>query len=118
MPGIAVDSLPKVRVEHGARARIRAGNAERRSVVVALDDDPTGSQTVHGVDIVTVLDPAEFASALDGAVADGRVDAGTAEFFVLTNTRSVSEARASPRIARSPASCCASRMSAGWRSSW
>jgi uncharacterized protein YgbK (DUF1537 family) len=94
VPGIAVDSLPKVRVEHGARARIRAGNAERRSVVVALDDDPTGSQTVHGVDIVTVLDPAEFASALDGAVADGRVDAGTAEFFVLTNTRSVSEARA------------------------
>jgi uncharacterized protein YgbK (DUF1537 family) len=94
VPGIAVDSLPTIRVERGARARIRAGNAERRSIVVALDDDPTGSQTVHGVDIVTVLDPAEFASAMDGAIADGRVDAGTAEFFVLTNTRSVSEARA------------------------
>jgi uncharacterized protein YgbK (DUF1537 family) len=89
-----VETLPAIRVEAAARSRIRAGNAERRSVVVALDDDPTGSQTVHGVDVITVLDPAEFASALDAVIADGRVDAGTAEFFVLTNTRALNEARA------------------------
>ena len=49
---------------------------------------------MHGVDVVTVLDPVEFASALDGVIADGQVDAGTAAFFVLTNTRALNETRA------------------------
>ncbi len=96
MAGLAgtLGSTSPPRVEEGARARIRAGNAARRSVVVALDDDPTGSQCVHDVDVVTVLDPAELASTLDGAVAEGRVAAGTAASFLLTNTRATTEERA------------------------
>jgi uncharacterized protein YgbK (DUF1537 family) len=68
-----------------------------------LDDDPTGSQAVHGVQVVTVAD--------DGA-ADNRADDGTyaaalagpaATCFVLTNTRSLAEPAAAEltgRVAR------------------
>jgi uncharacterized protein YgbK (DUF1537 family) len=55
----------------GARERIRA--AGRR--VAVLDDDPTGSQAVHGVTVITALD--EF--TLDDTT------------FLLTNTRSLDE---------------------------
>jgi uncharacterized protein YgbK (DUF1537 family) len=44
-----------------------------------LDDDPTGSQAVHDVQVVTVLEEDAYEAALAGA-------AGTC--FVLTNTRS------------------------------
>jgi hypothetical protein len=47
-----------------------------------LDDDPTGSQAVHGVQAVTVLAEDAYQAALAGA-------AGTC--FVLTNTRSLGE---------------------------
>jgi uncharacterized protein YgbK (DUF1537 family) len=68
-----------------ARARIRAGNAAAARRIAVLDDDPTGSQTVHHVTVVTVLDPAEYAVGL--------AEPG-ATCFVLTNTRSLSEAEA------------------------
>lgn len=58
--------------------------------IAVLDDDPTGSQTVHGIPIVLALD--------DAAI---RVD-GRATFF-LTNTRSLPEAEAAAlteRVAR------------------
>jgi uncharacterized protein YgbK (DUF1537 family) len=58
----------------GARERFRA--AGRR--VAVLDDDPTGSQAVHGVTVITALD--EF--TLDDTT------------FLLTNTRSLDEADA------------------------
>ncbi len=46
--------------------------------IIALDDDPTGSQTVHGCLLLTRWDPATLAEALaDPAPL----------FFVLTNTR-------------------------------
>lgn len=61
------------------RARIRALRAGRK--VMVLDDDPTGSQSVHGVQVVTVADPAEYDQALAAATGS----------FVLTNTRSLSE---------------------------
>jgi uncharacterized protein YgbK (DUF1537 family) len=47
-----------------------------------LDDDPTGSQAVHDVQAVTVLEEDAYEAALAGA-------AGTC--FVLTNTRSLDE---------------------------
>ena len=47
-----------------------------------LDDDPTGSQAVHGVEVVTVLEEDAYQAALAGP-------AGTC--FVLTNTRSLGE---------------------------
>jgi uncharacterized protein YgbK (DUF1537 family) len=64
-------------VIEGARERIRA--AGRR--IAVLDDDPTGSQTVHDVAIVTVID--------DEAIST----AGDTTFF-LTNTRSLPERQA------------------------
>ena len=50
--------------------------------LVVLDDDPTGTQTVHGVPVVTKWDVATLEAALR--------EAGQA-VFVLTNTRSMTE---------------------------
>ncbi len=47
-----------------------------------LDDDPTGSQAMHGVQVVTVLAEDAYQAALGGAAAT---------CFVLTNTRSLDE---------------------------
>ncbi|MEW5787065.1 MAG: four-carbon acid sugar kinase family protein [Pseudomonadota bacterium] len=53
--------------------------------IIVLDDDPTGSQTVHSCLLLTRWDPA----TLQGALLD---DAPL--FFVLTNTRGMDAARA------------------------
>jgi len=53
--------------------------------IAVLDDDPTGSQTVHDVDVVTVFEPDEIAAGLSPAGAT---------CFILTNTRSLPEADA------------------------
>jgi uncharacterized protein YgbK (DUF1537 family) len=57
--------------------------ADRR--IAVLDDDPTGSQTVHGVQVVTRPDSV----AIDAALAEPG-----STCFVLTNTRSLPEAEA------------------------
>ncbi len=53
--------------------------------VVVLDDDPTGSQTVHGIDVLTGWQVEELQKALLS---------GTSLFFILTNTRSLDAERA------------------------
>ena len=58
--------IPPVRVEPGARERIRRALAASGRRIAVLDDDPTGSQTVHGVAVVTVVDTDAIAAALDG----------------------------------------------------
>jgi uncharacterized protein YgbK (DUF1537 family) len=78
-------NLPPVRVEPDARRRIRRALAEAGRRIAVLDDDPTGSQTVHDVDVVTVFEPDELAAGLSSA--------GSTCFF-LTNTRSLPEADA------------------------
>jgi uncharacterized protein YgbK (DUF1537 family) len=75
-------AAPAVRHEPGARGRIRAANAAAGRRIAALDDDPTGSQTVHDVSVVTVFEDAEYASGL--------AEPGST-CFVLTNTRSLPE---------------------------
>jgi uncharacterized protein YgbK (DUF1537 family) len=56
-----------------------------RTRIIVLDDDPTGSQTVHGCLLLTRWDPATLRSALlDEAPL----------FFVLTNTRGMDAGRA------------------------
>jgi uncharacterized protein YgbK (DUF1537 family) len=75
-------AAPAVRHEPGARDRIRAAHATSGRRIAALDDDPTGSQTVHDVAVVTVFDDAEYAAAL--------AEPGST-CFVLTNTRSLPE---------------------------
>jgi uncharacterized protein YgbK (DUF1537 family) len=53
--------------------------------VVVLDDDPTGTQTVHDVPVVTGWTADDLRWALDQ---------GTTTVYVLTNTRSMAEAQA------------------------
>jgi uncharacterized protein YgbK (DUF1537 family) len=78
-------NLPPARVEPDARRRIRRALADTSRRIAVLDDDPTGSQTVHGVDVVTVFEPDELAAGLS--------EAGST-CFILTNTRSLPEADA------------------------
>ena len=76
-------NLPPARVEPDARGRIRRALADVGRRIAVLDDDPTGSQTVYGVDVVTVFEPDELAAGLS--------EAGST-CFILTNTRSLPEA--------------------------
>ncbi len=73
------DALPD---DENLRASIRAMRAEDGLLLGVLDDDPTGSQAVHDVQVVTVLEEDAYAAAFGGP-------AGTC--FVLTNTRSLDE---------------------------
>jgi uncharacterized protein YgbK (DUF1537 family) len=75
-------AAPPVRHEPGARDRIRAAHAAAGRRIAVLDDDPTGSQTVHDVSVVTVFEDAEYAAGL--------AEPGST-CFVLTNTRSLPE---------------------------
>ena len=75
--------LPESRPDDdGLRASIRAMRAEDGLLLGVLDDDPTGLQAVHGVQVVTVLEEEAYGAALAGPAAT---------CFVLTNTRSLEE---------------------------
>jgi uncharacterized protein YgbK (DUF1537 family) len=63
------------------RESIRAMRAADGMLLGVLDDDPTGSQTVHGVQVVTVLEENAYEAAFGVATT----------CFVLTNTRSLTE---------------------------
>jgi uncharacterized protein YgbK (DUF1537 family) len=73
-------SLPERRVQPDARAQLRAWHEKADRRVAVLDDDPTGSQSVHRVAVVTVLERDQYEAALGqpGATC-----------FILTNTRSL-----------------------------
>src|ERR1700742_4449086 len=75
-------AAPPVPHEPGARERIRSAHAAAGRRIGGLDDDPTGSQTVHDVAIVTVFEADEYAA---GLAAPGST------CFILTNTRSLPE---------------------------
>lgn len=81
-PTADLTALPPVRVEPDARQRIRKALVDSGRRIAVLDDDPTGSQTVHDVAVVTVLDVDEIAAGLDGPGST---------CFILTNTRSMGE---------------------------
>jgi uncharacterized protein YgbK (DUF1537 family) len=82
---LTASPLPPLRVEPDAPRRVRAAHAVTGRRIVVLDDDPTGSQTVHGIQVVTRPDAGRIEAAL---CAPGST------CFVLTNTRSLSEADA------------------------
>jgi uncharacterized protein YgbK (DUF1537 family) len=84
-PTADLAALPPPRVEPDARQRIRKALVDGGRRIAVLDDDPTGSQTVHDVAVVTVFDPDEIAAGLDGPGST---------CFILTNTRSMGEADA------------------------
>lgn len=76
------------------RASIRRLRAEDARLLGVLDDDPTGSQAVHDVQVVTVLDEAAYEDAFAAAAgAAGTAGAGRV-CFVLTNSRSLPERQA------------------------
>jgi hypothetical protein len=61
-----------------------AGTGRR---IAVLDDDPTGSQTVHDVGVVTVFEPDELAAGLSSAGSDDRPNG--ARLVVSTRTSRV-----------------------------
>ena len=75
-------ALPPELVIADARSAIRATNRATGRRIAVLDDDPTGSQSVHDVSLVTALERVEYERALaePGSVA-----------FLLTNTRALDE---------------------------
>ena len=56
--------------------------ATKTPVLVALDDDPTGTQTCHDVPVLTVWDVPTLTAEL------ARTPAGSG-FFILTNSRAL-----------------------------
>ena len=75
---------PPVLERPGALAEIRERIARRDGRLLVIDDDPTGTQSVHGVPVLTAWSREDLAGAL--------TDAGTV--FVLTNSRSMPEREA------------------------
>jgi uncharacterized protein YgbK (DUF1537 family) len=74
--------LPAARPDDDAlRGEIRAMRAAGGLLLGVLDDDPTGSQSVSGVQVVTVLEEDAYRAAFDADPV----------CFVLTNTRSLGE---------------------------
>lgn len=65
----------------GALAEIRERIAGRNGRLLVIDDDPTGTQSVHGVPVLTAWSEQDLAAALRDA----------ATVFVLTNSRSLPE---------------------------
>ncbi len=91
--------LPPARPDDGAlRASIRAVRAADGLLLGVLDDDPTGSQAVHDVQVATVLDEDVLAAALDSPAH---------VCFVLTNTRSLPELAAAELTAQAARSLLA-----------
>ena len=74
--------LPPSPDEAASLAAIRERIAVDRHAVVVLDDDPTGTQTVYDLSVYTRWDVETLARALD---------AGSAGFYILTNSRSLPE---------------------------
>src|SRR5688500_20340771 len=67
--------------------RVRAAVVASRRVVVALDDDPTGVQTVHDTPVLTVWDVETLVEELRrSAVGERRF---RPLVFILTNSRSL-----------------------------
>ncbi|HEX2729387.1 MAG TPA: four-carbon acid sugar kinase family protein, partial [Rubrobacteraceae bacterium] len=73
---------PPERRVPGALEEIRAGIASSGRKLVVLDDDPTGTQTVHGVPVLTTWSVEDFTWALTQP---------SSTFYVLTNSRSIPE---------------------------
>ncbi len=61
------ESLPD---DDALRESIRALRAADGLLLGVLDDDPTGSQAVHGVQVVTVLEENAYEAALGGRGRD------------------------------------------------
>ncbi|KAK7992817.1 hypothetical protein PG988_001611 [Apiospora saccharicola] len=61
--------------------------ASKVPILVALDDDPTGTQTCHNIPVLTVWDRATLVSEFRNNTRPG--GAGGGGFFILTNSRAL-----------------------------
>jgi uncharacterized protein YgbK (DUF1537 family) len=92
MPGAVFAGLPAARADDPElRAAIRRMRAADGLLLGVLDDDPTGAQAMHDVEVVTVLTEGAYREALARPAA---------ACFVLTNSRSLAEAAAADVTAR------------------
>lgn len=91
MSSAEAGGLPPPLVLDGAREQVRAARLATGRRTAVLDDDPTGSQAVHDVAVVTVLEREQLAAGL--------AEPG-ATCFALTNTRSLPEDEAAALTTR------------------
>ena len=77
--------LPPLWPDEGLRQGIARHNESNRRCVVALDDDPTGTQTVHDIWVLTCWEVNDLRAALAH---------GEPALYILTNSRSLSLAEA------------------------
>ena len=102
--------LPPARPDHeDLRESIRATRVAGDLLLGVLDDDPTGSQAVHDVQVVTVLEEDAYAAALAGPGAT---------CFVLTNSRSLGGPAAAELTTRAARGLITVAGRRGTRSSW
>jgi uncharacterized protein YgbK (DUF1537 family) len=87
---LVADQPAALQDDPALRASIRRARADEPRLLGVLDDDPTGSQAVHDVQVVTVLDEAAYEDAF----------AAAGVCFVLTNSRSLPEREAAGLSAR------------------
>lgn len=71
--------VPPTHDDPAVRERIRRLRDASGQLLAVLDDDPTGSQSVHNMDVVFALEPSEYAQAFEHS----------SSCFVLTNSRSL-----------------------------
>lgn len=70
-------SVPEVKNTEAIRRQIKDIVYNNNSVIAVLDDDPTGIQTVHGINVYINMDKAD----IDSAVKNEKI------FYIQTNTR-------------------------------
>ncbi|HEY8720947.1 four-carbon acid sugar kinase family protein [Pengzhenrongella sp.] len=79
--------------EQVSAATVAAGVADAPRVLVVLDDDPTGTQSVSDLPVLTRWEPEDFRWAFTHRVGSAPASA----VYVLTNTRSLDPAQAADR---------------------
>jgi uncharacterized protein YgbK (DUF1537 family) len=76
-----IDSLPPARERTGSADEIIARQSkEELPILVVLDDDPTGTQTCHNINVLTTWDRDVLVKELQST---------SSGFFILTNSRSL-----------------------------
>lgn len=79
-----ISALPSFKAED-LKLKIRFELAKANKLIVVLDDDPTGTQTMDNVSVLTVWN-------IDAIVNE--IENGTSVFYILTNSRSMIMAEA------------------------
>ena len=90
---LPMDALPPEYVDSDLDQHLHREISASRRVVVALDDDPTGVQTVHDVPVLTVWDRESLAAELTPIARGDGPPIPQPLFFILTNSRAAATSR-------------------------